>query len=89
MSKVTYIERAYGGMGLTGECAYLWALFLANEADMADDYIKYDKFKAMAEQLAPKNGKAIPASVHYPALEKEISKYNAHEYINPAPCAQE
>ena len=89
MSKVPYIERAYGGMGLTGECAYLWAMFLANEADMVDDYIKYDKFKAMAEQLAPKDGKAIPASVHYPALEEEITKYNAREYINPAHCAQE
>ncbi len=89
MSKVPYIERAYGGTGLTGECAYLWALFLANEADMVDDYIKYDKFKAMAEQLAPKAGVATPASVHYPALEEEISKYNAREYINPAPCAQE
>jgi len=89
MSKVPYIERAYGGIGLTGECAYLWALFLTNEADMADDYIKYDKFKAMAETLTPKAGVAIPASVHYPALEEEINKYNAREYINPAPCAQE
>lgn len=89
MSKVPYIERAYGGTGLTGECAYLWALFLANEADMADDYIKYDKFKAIAEQLAPKTGKAIPASVHYPALEEAISKYNAREYISLVHCAQE
>ena len=89
MSKVPYIERAYGGTGLTGECAYLWALFLANEADMVDDYIKYDKFKAIAEQLAPKAGKAIPASVHYPALEEAISKYNAREYISLVHCAQE
>ena len=90
MSKVPYIERAYGGMGLTGECAYLWAVFLANEADMADDIVNYDKFKAMAETLAPKAGVAVPASVHYPALEEEIIKYNnAREYINPANCAQE
>lgn len=89
MSKVPYIERAYGGTGLTGECAYLWALFLANEADMADDIIKYDKFKAVAEQLAPKEGRAIPASVHYPALEEEISKYNTREYISLVHCAQE
>lgn len=75
MNKVPYIERAYGGSGLTGECAYLWALFLANEADMEDDYIAYDKFKAIAEQLTPKEGKAIPASVHYPALEDAIAKY--------------
>lgn len=89
MSKVPYIERAYGGTGLTGECAYFWALFLANEADMDGDPVKYDKFKAIAETLTPKAGVAVPASVHYPALEEEISKYEAREYINPAPCAQE
>ena len=89
MSKVPYIERAYGDSGLTGECAYLWALFLANEADMADDPIKYDKFKAMAETLTPKDGVAVPASVHYPDLEEEISKYNKREYIHLAHCAQE
>ena len=89
MSKVPYIQRSYGGTGLTGECAYLWALFLANEADMADDQVKYDKFKAMAETLTPKEGVAVPASVHYPALEEEISKYEAREYIHLAHCAQE
>jgi len=45
MSKVPYIERSYGDSGLTGECAYLWALFLANEADMADDTFEYSKWK--------------------------------------------
>lgn len=76
MSKVPYIERPYDWtIGLTGECAYLWALFLANEADMADDYINYDKFKAIAEQLAPKAGKAIPSAVHIHALEEAIAKY--------------
>ena len=90
MGKVPHIERAYGGVALTGECAYLWAVFLANEADMADDIVNYDKFKAMAEQLAPKAGFPVAASVHYPALEEEISKYyNAREYINPANCPQE
>jgi len=90
MNKLPYIERAYGGVGLTGECAYLWACFLANEADMSDDYIKYDKFKSMAEQLEPKKGKPVPATVHYPALEDEIKKYsNKREYISLANCAQE
>lgn len=89
MGKIPYIEKAYGGMGLTGECAYLWACFLANEADMSNDVIAYDKWTAIAESLRPQKGKAIPASVHYPALEEEISKYNAREYINPAPCPQE
>jgi len=90
MNKVPYIERSYEGVGLTGECAYLWALFIANEADMADDYIKYDKFKSIAEQLAPKDGKPVPATVHYPALEDEIKKYsNKREYISLVNCAQE
>lgn len=75
MCKVPYVERAYMGTGLTGECAYLWACFLANEADMADDYIAYDKWKTIVEQLQPKQGKAIPASVHYHALEEAIKKY--------------
>ena len=89
MNKVPYIERSYEGVGLTGECAYLWACFLANEADMVDDYIAFDKWKTIMEQLQPKDGKAIPSSVHYHALEEAISKYETHEYINPAPCAQE
>jgi len=89
MNKVPYIERAYGDTGLTGECAYLWAMFLANEADMEDDYIAYDKFKAMAEQLAPQDGKPIPASVHYPALEEAIEKYNVREFVYPGSDPQE
>ena len=88
MSKIPYIERAYGGSGLTGECAYLWALFLANEADMADDPIKYDKFKAMAETLAPKEGVATAASVHYPDLEAEISKYQKQHWTDPSAIDQ-
>ena len=100
MGKVPYIERPYAGVGLTGECAYLWALFLANEADMADDIVNYDKFKSMAEQLAPKKGVAVPAAVFYPALEEEMSKYDTlPAYINnsltaypvtyPTKCGQE
>lgn len=76
MSKVPYIERPFDwDTGLTGECAYLWALFLANEADMSDDYISYDKFKAIAEQLAPKEGRAIPTAVHIQKLEEAIENY--------------
>ena len=76
MSKVPHIVRPMDwDTGLTGECAYLWALFLANEADMADDYINYDKFKAIAEQLAPKKGKATPYAVHISALEEAIENY--------------
>jgi len=77
MSKVPYIERPFDwDTGLTGECAYLWALFLANEADMVDDYITYDIFKGIAEQLAPKEGRAIPTAVHIQKLEEAIEKYD-------------
>ena len=62
MSKVPYIERSYGDSGLTGECAYLWALFLANEADMEDDTFGYSKWKSLAEQLTPSEGKPMPAT---------------------------
>lgn len=89
MNKVPYVERAYGGVGLTGECAYLWALFLRNEADMEDDNISYSKWQAVVETLEPKTGKAVPASVHFADLEEAISKYNVQEYINPAHCVQE
>ena len=61
--------------GLTGECAYLWACFLMNEADMNDDYLAYDTWKACVETLQPKPGKAIPALVHYPKIEEAIEKY--------------
>lgn len=76
MNKIPYIERCKISGGLKGECAYLWALFLANEADMRDDVIAFDRFKAIAEQLAPKPGRAIPSSVHYVDLENAIGEYN-------------
>lgn len=75
MNKLPYIERPYNNIGLTGESAYLWALFIANEADMIDDVITYDRFKAIAEDLAPKPGKATPACVMYQALEDKIAEY--------------
>jgi len=76
MSKLPPVQRPYlSDTGLTGESAYLWAVFLANEADMADDYIAYDKWKAAAETLAPAKGKATPAAVHYPILEEAIKTY--------------
>ena len=78
MGKLPPIIRPYNSdIGLTGECAYHWAIFLLNEADMRDDYVAYDKWKSAAESLKPAPGKAIPASVHYPALEDEIKKYEA------------
>jgi hypothetical protein len=77
MSKLPYVERpaGYESAGLTGECAYLWTVFLANEADMDNDPVAYDKFKTFAEQLAPKEGKPIPVAVYYADIEDAISKY--------------
>lgn len=75
MSKIPNIERPYGDFGLTGECAYLWALFLANEAEMDGDVTSYDKFMAMVDTLKPQAGKAIPSAVHYQALEDAIERY--------------
>ena len=75
MSKLPMIERSYCGTGLTGNCAYLWVLFLMNEADMENDIAAYDEWKSMAETLEPKRGRPTPASVHYVALEKAIERY--------------
>jgi len=75
MSKVPYIERGYDGAGLTGECAFLWALFLMREHEMSDDPFEYDKWKSCAESLQPKEGKPMPAVVHYHDLEEAITKY--------------
>ena len=80
MSKIPYVERDYVGGGLKGECAYLWALFLANEADMADDYVAYDKYMTIVDQLRPKQGVPMPSSVHYSDLEDAIQKY-AHKSV--------
>lgn len=75
MSKKPPITRPYGDYGLTGECAYLWALFLANEADFAGDYTNYDKFRSIADSLKPQVGKPVPASVHHHELEQAIERY--------------
>ena len=76
MSKIPFIERPYGcTTGLTGECAYLWACFLLNEADMNDDTFAYDTWKSMVDSLKPAEGKAIPAIVHYAKLEEAIKSY--------------
>lgn len=75
MNKIPYVERCSISSGLKGECAYLWCLFLANEADMREDVFAYDKWKSMAEQIAPRNGMPVPSSVHIAELEQEIEKW--------------
>ena len=83
MSKVPHVERPLlwqgEGIGLTGECAYLWALFLSNEADMEDDTFAYAKWKTMVDELAPKQGKPIPVAVYYNDLEEAINQYTCKE----------
>ena len=75
MNKIPYVERDVMSGGLKGECAYLWALFLTNEADMKDDHAAYDKWMTMVEQLRPAPGKPIPSSVHFAELEDAIASY--------------
>ena len=77
MNKIPYVERCSISSGLKGECAYLWCLFLANEADMRDDVFAYDRWKSMAEQMSPRPGTPIPSSVHIEALEKEIENWTS------------
>lgn len=79
MNKIPYVERDYIGGGLKGECAYVWALFLAEEADMSDDYAAYDTWRTIADQLKPRKGVPIPASVHYSELEDAIEEWTKNE----------
>jgi len=75
MGKLPPVERDYVGGGLKGDCAYIWALFLKNEADWADDQIAYSKWASIEEQLRPRVGKPTPSSVHYAALEDAIKEH--------------
>ena len=75
MGKLPPVERGSLGYGLNGESAYVWALFLKNEADMEDDQIAYSKWTAVEEQLRPAPGKPMPASVHIATLEDAIKRY--------------
>ena len=73
--RVPYVERCGMSGGLTGECAYVWAVFIANEADMEGDFVTYDRFKTIADQLRPKQGVPMASSVHYNDLEEVIERY--------------
>ena len=75
MNKIPYVERDNVSGALTGECAYVWTLFLANEADMADDVMMYSVWKALSEQLAPRPGRPVPCAVHYSELEDAIEEW--------------
>jgi hypothetical protein len=75
MGKLPPVERGFLGAGITGESAYVWALFLKNEADMEDDQISYSKWTSLEEQLRPEPGRPMPATVHIAALEDAIERY--------------
>jgi len=74
LGKLPPVERDYVGGGLKGDCAYIWALFLKNEADMADDSLEFSKWAAIEEQLRPRPGTPTPSSVHYADLENAIQQ---------------
>jgi len=75
-SKIPTVHRCPMTGGVTGESAYKWAMFLADEYSFDDDNpLMYDVFYSMAESLKPVKGKATPASVHSNRLEKEILKW--------------
>jgi hypothetical protein len=74
--KIPTVHRCLMTGALTGESAYKWAMFLADEYSFdSDDPLLYDVFKAMAESLEPKPGKASVASFTSHRLEKEILKW--------------
>ena len=49
--KVPSVQRDTIAGGLTGESAYQWACFLADEADMINDTFGYSRFKSIADTL--------------------------------------
>lgn len=74
--RIPTVHRCSVTGGLTGESAYKWAMFLADEYSFDyDSPLMYDVFKSMADSLAPVKGKAIPSSFHSNRLEQEITKW--------------
>mgnify|MGYP006451880301 CR=1 FL=1 len=75
MNKIPPIQRAYDGHALTGECAHMWCVFLMNEADMADDVIAYDTYKALYDMFKPKPGVPMAAAIYCHDLEEGIQQW--------------
>lgn len=74
--RIPTVHRCFVSGGLTGDSAYKWAMFLADEYSFdSDNPLMYDVFKSMADSLAPVNGKATPSSFHSNRLEQEILKW--------------
>jgi len=75
--KIPSVHRCTVTGGLTGESAYKWAKFIAEEYLFdPDNHLLYDTFTAMAESLEPKKGKAVVASFTSKRLEDEIAKWS-------------
>ena len=71
--KIPTVQRSVISGGLTGDSAYKWAKFLAEEYEFhSDDPLLYDSFTAMAESLKPVKGKPVVASFSSRLLEKHI-----------------
>lgn len=73
--KLPSVQRDSFMGGLTGESAYQWACFLADEADMMGDVFGYSRFKSIAESLEPKEGKASVSSFYCQDLEEAIKAW--------------
>lgn len=74
--KIPTVHRCPINGGLTGESAYKWARFIADEYLFdPDNHLLYDTFTVMAESLRPVEGKASAASFHSLMLEQEIEKW--------------
>jgi len=53
-------------------------LFLANEADMAEDYVAYDKWRKIVDCLKPQPNMPVTSSFYCKDLMDEIERYS-HE----------
>lgn len=70
--KLPSVQRDKIAGGLTGESAYQWALFLADEADMIGDTFGYSRFKSIAETLT---SEPKPVSFRCKDLEEAIKAW--------------
>lgn len=76
MTKLPPVEYHYDGYGVSADCAYHWALFLARESEIdTDDPLAYDRWMTLVEQLTPKKGVPRPAAVFAPDLMEAIERY--------------
>jgi hypothetical protein len=75
-NKIPTVHRCPINGGLTGESAYKWARFVADEYLFdPDNHLLYDTYTVMAEGLRPVKGKPTAASFNSAMLEKEIAKW--------------